>query len=57
MAADLVEKIEEGRGRCLAGFDSGLVVGVDVHQRSVESDGSFEEGDEIAQGGWGDLIN
>ena len=35
-------------GGFFAGFDAGLVVGVDVDEGGVEADGAFEEGDENA---------
>ena len=40
----------ENRCRCLlAGFHAGLVVGVDVHQFAVETDGTLEQSDQGAE--------
>ena len=36
-------------GRPFAGFDAGLMVGVDVDEFGIETDGSFEHGDESPQ--------
>ncbi len=41
---------DDGGGGFFAGFDAGLVVGVDVDEVGVEADGAFEEGDEDADG-------
>ena len=57
MATNFVEHVEELGCGSLTGFNSGLVVGVDVHQRGVESYGALKEGDEVAQGSRGDFLD
>ena len=48
---------DDGGGGFFAGFDAGLVVGVDVDELGVEADGTFEEGDEDADGAGGDFVD
>ena len=47
--ADGGEVVEEDGGGFFAGFDAGLVVGVDVDEGGVEANGAFEEADEHAE--------
>ena len=47
--ADSGEVVEEDGGGFFAGFDAGLMVGVDVDEGGVEADGAFEEADEHAE--------
>ena len=42
-------KGNDGAGGFLAGFDAGLVVGIDADERGVETDDAFVEGDQHAE--------
>ena len=42
-------KVKNRRRRLLAGFHAGLVVGVDIHQFAVETDGALEQSDQGAE--------
>ena len=49
VGAGFGERGQESGGGLFAGFDAGLVVGVDVDQAGVEGHGAFERGDEGAE--------
>ena len=57
MIEDLELSRDDFAGCFLASFDSGLVVGVDVDQRGVEADGTFEQRDECSDRERGDLVD
>lgn len=54
---DLKLEFEDVAGGFFASFHAGLVVGVDVDEGGVESDGAFVEGDELADGVGGDFLD
>lgn len=53
---DLGLKVEGIGGGFFSGFDTGLVVGVDVYKGGIEAYGAFVEGYEGSDGVGGDFV-